>query len=558
MPILGSDAPLRTERRISGRWRVRDQTERIQAGARRVCEYLATRPHSELLLTDEAQKLLLGSWRRTSAPCCHIFLARHFHGGVDDILLFVRNQNVYAPFRKSPPGHPPSHALLRFPMSIFKWGNQFLLGLGPTVLLFLNAGNQVAQSVRATSKDGQSSMEALHANAAHQQGMLSAAVSILELAAGSGSFDEGGNLQVTQHHVEAGCSSLLQLYKLARPLVASLLAMCSTIFSFHSNIHQLLFFHLTGQLVGWGCSQYPSVVSTQVVMCSCTLFDSADFQLLRQRICRWPRGWLSSACRSVRSCVAQQTLPCRQDSDGEQFKPVAVPAPPQSSAAPPAPTQPPQPEEREEEHVPVSVPEPGLRAPQEPARDGQNRPKPKPLRYTDVEPAAVFFAKGLGENDSMILPGQLQDRLLLHKLLLLGRCEVTLPKAVDVYHVLETKDGKRRKIRPPQSKVLQVLQRAFVLYPRLGHVQLSTGRGSETTVSLCGWSSTENNQILYHNEAMQCCRVCIREISKRRALRHNKQGAQQPGAADLPEHGDAAADSVAALPQPATPPTGHA
>ncbi|CAJ1334373.1 unnamed protein product [Effrenium voratum] len=104
----GPSVAVRTEWRISRRWQVRDQTEHIQAGARRVCEYFAKRPHKTLELTDGAQKLLLG--------------------------------------------------------------------------------NQVAQSIRATNKDGQASMEALRANAAHQQGMMSAAVAILELAAGGGSL----------------------------------------------------------------------------------------------------------------------------------------------------------------------------------------------------------------------------------------------------------------------------------------------------------------------------------------------------------------------------------
>lgn len=45
----------------SGRWRVRDQTDHIQAGARRVCKYFAKRPHNLLDLTDQAQKLLLGA-----------------------------------------------------------------------------------------------------------------------------------------------------------------------------------------------------------------------------------------------------------------------------------------------------------------------------------------------------------------------------------------------------------------------------------------------------------------------------------------------------------------
>ena len=72
--------------------------------------------------------------------------------------------------------------------------------LGP--LGWSGAGNQVAQSIRATNKGGQTSMEALHANAAHQQGMLSAAASILELAAGGGSFNEDGALQVSEDHVQ--------------------------------------------------------------------------------------------------------------------------------------------------------------------------------------------------------------------------------------------------------------------------------------------------------------------------------------------------------------------
>jgi hypothetical protein len=34
--------------------------------------------------------------------------------------------------------------------------------------------------------------------------MLSAAVAILELAAGGGEFDSNGNLEVTEDHVQAG------------------------------------------------------------------------------------------------------------------------------------------------------------------------------------------------------------------------------------------------------------------------------------------------------------------------------------------------------------------
>ena len=34
---------------------------------------------------------------------------------------------------------------------------------------------------------------------------------------------------------------------------------------------------------------------------------------------------------------------------------------------------------------------------------------------------------------------------------------------------------------------------------------------------LKSWTDTKDNQVMYHNEAMKCCRVSIREISGKRA-----------------------------------------
>ena len=62
-------------------------------------------------------------------------------------------------------------------------------------------GNQVAQSVRAETSSP--SAQALHAAAAAQHGQVSAAVAVLALASGDGSFDANGNLLVTTKHVEA-------------------------------------------------------------------------------------------------------------------------------------------------------------------------------------------------------------------------------------------------------------------------------------------------------------------------------------------------------------------
>lgn len=134
----------------------------------------------------------------------------------------------------------------------------------------------------------------------------------------------------------------------------------------------------------------------------------------------------------------------------------------------------------------------------------------------------------------------------MRKLLLLGRSELTLAKAVDAYHVTEIKNGKRRKLRPPQAKVLQVFQTVFSLYPWLGQVNLSTRRGCE---------------MLYHNEAMRCCRVSIREISKRRALWHDRDAGRDDLGDDVlqgVEGEEPAAEEVAVVtPQPATPPCGR-
>ena len=67
---------------------------------------------------------------------------------------------------------------------------------------------------------------------------------------------------------------------------------------------------------------------------------------------------------------------------------------------------------------------------------------------------------------------------------------------------------------------------AFKQFPRLGYVEqkaVASGRKEEVTVILRGWSANKSNQIRFHNQAMLCCRASIREISKRRALWHDRQ-----------------------------------
>lgn len=385
--------------------------------------------------------------------------------------------------------------------------------------------------IRATGKDGQSSMGALHANAAHQHGILSAAVAILEMAAGSGSFDEQGQLQVTEDHVQAAVA-VTSLLELAAP--------CESPLPCHTGLGRpaLLANQWTkGQLVG----QFKCHSSVTIAMLCCLFF----FAQVAARMVE-----LSLEIREVLRGPVDAAIAPTSDSEGEQFKPVQVPAP-QKRFAPPVATQEqdasqPTKGERleDEDHVPVSVPE---CCSQHVQQQGPAKTEPQnPLHFLDLEPADAFFSRGLGENGVMILPGDMQDRSLMRKLLLLGRSELTLAKAVDIYHVTEIKNGKRRKLRPPQAKVLQVFQTVFSLYPRFGQVDLSTRRGSE---------------MLYHNEAMRCCRVSIREISKRRALWHDRDAGRDDLGDDAPqgvEGEEPEAEEVAVVtPQPATPPCGR-
>lgn len=59
---------------------------------------------------------------------------------------------------------------------------------------------QVAQSVRA-QQAGQPDIEAMHANAAGLMGQMAAAIAVLDMASGGGSFDQSGQVKITADHV---------------------------------------------------------------------------------------------------------------------------------------------------------------------------------------------------------------------------------------------------------------------------------------------------------------------------------------------------------------------
>ena len=105
-----------------------------------------------------------------------------------------------------------------------------------------------------------------------------------------------------------------------------------------------------------------------------------------------------------------------------------------------------------------------------------------------------------------------------------------------------------------------VLAAAFRQFPRLGYLQPPAHKKEETLVKLRAWSTNPANQTLYHNSAMACCRISIREISKRRAIWHDKQQQNKPGGPEGPGNVEAAAVAETPaeglrVPAPSTPAT---
>ena len=61
--------------------------------------------------------------------------------------------------------------------------------------MILNMSRKPSGAIHASGKES-TPLEALRANAAHTQSMLSASVAVLELAGGGGTFDAVGNLKL--------------------------------------------------------------------------------------------------------------------------------------------------------------------------------------------------------------------------------------------------------------------------------------------------------------------------------------------------------------------------
>ena len=106
-----------------------------------------------------------------------------------------------------------------------------------------------------------------------------------------------------------------------------------------------------------------------------------------------------------------------------------------------------------------------------------------------------------------------------------------------------------------RAQVKSVLEKALRQYPRIGEL---TSREGQPTLVLRHWSDTQRNQILFHNQILQCGRVSLREVSHRRGLfnqgkREDVTPAGQAEPSTPPESSPLRSSQQA----PPTPPTGR-
>ena len=107
------------------------------------------------------------------------------------------------------------------------------------------------------------------------------------------------------------------------------------------------------------------------------------------------------------------------------------------------------------------------------------------------------------------------------------------------------------------GQVKSVLQKAVQRYPRIGSLNVSS---KDCTLVLKSWSNSKRNQILFHNDILQCGRVSLRQVSERRGLYNEEQRSTsvQPGERGHSAAAPAPSPSQSGLPAPPTPPGGRA
>ena len=145
-----------------------------------------------------------------------------------------------------------------------------------------------------------------------------------------------------------------------------------------------------------------------------------------------------------------------------------------------------------------------------------------PLRFEDLRKEVAFDQNGLGVGGALLFSKTddkqlFKDRELLRRVFLSGKANMSISQLVDLYSVStgDTSGAKKRKrARAPKPQVERVLQAAFDQFPRLGQFVAGVG---ERDILLRRWPMSEKGQVLFHNELMQCCRVSLQQLSKKRA-----------------------------------------
>jgi hypothetical protein len=164
------------------------------------------------------------------------------------------------------------------------------------------------------------------------------------------------------------------------------------------------------------------------------------------------------------------------------------------------------------------------------AEEAASATRMDPLRAIDHK---VMDTEGFGPDGAMVFhrtqTGEyFNDRVFIRRLLMTGKSSMSISQLID-NNTLLVQEGslkKRKKVRASKDDVVAVVQAAFVKYPRLGVLNPTDGG---KTVVLKGWPSSEDGQILFHNELMRCCGISLLELSKKRAAFHEAQPSSAEG-----------------------------
>ena len=349
-------------------------------------------------------------------------------------------------------------------------------------------GNQVAQSIRAEQRaDDDTTLAALEANAAGQQGVHAALLAILDYAGGGGSLDPQCGLPIiTTEHVQC-----------ARRLLDISIAIRAI----------------------WRAPPDEDGVGGE---------SEGEGDDERMRLAQPVRGHYPA--EGFGEPLATQA----QTSEEALLAPLAAHRP-EPTGAPldaggagfgPAIEQP----------VPAAA-EAGEEAHALPLDDDAQGPEVLTLQFEDVPGEGDFDKEGLGEAGAMIFTN------LVRRLLLTGRSGFPVNACVDNYNVAAVEHGedakRKKRIKPPKSQVMQVLKAAFQQFTRLGTFKEQNGE-----VLFKGWPTSVRGQTLFHTELMRCCRVSLRQVSQKRAHFHEgrptpiqpkaKSVAQAPAESRLP------------------------